>query len=89
MRSRGDDYVRDCQRASGDTLPQSVPGGPQPLPVPSEPNGRQWFDLGLVCFGEGRKPALATRYGYTWDYDKGRTPMATGPSYQRRTSMRR
>lgn len=22
--------------------------------------------------GEGRKPALATRYGDTWDYDKGR-----------------
>ena len=62
----------DCQRASANTLLQSVPGGPQPLPVPSEPNGRQWFDLGLVCFGEGRKPALATRYGYTWDYDKGR-----------------
>lgn len=63
----------DCRRAVGGatTLPQPVPGGPQPLPVQQRP-GQQWFDLGLVCFGEGRKPTLATRYGYTWDYDKGR-----------------
>lgn len=27
---------------------------------------------GLVCFGEGKRPTLATRYRYTWDYDKGR-----------------
>lgn len=66
--------VPDCRRPAGGptTLPQPVPGGPQPLPVPSQRPGQQWFDLGLVCFGEGRKPAFATRYGYTWDFDRGR-----------------
>ncbi|OYW45433.1 MAG: hypothetical protein B7Z08_09965 [Sphingomonadales bacterium 32-68-7] len=50
---------------------------PLPQPVPSAAGSRpgsdeHWFDLGLVCFGEGARPTLATRYGYTWDYDKGR-----------------
>lgn len=60
----------DCQKDNGTatTLPEPVPGGPQPMPVPQQ----QWFEIGLVCFGEGRKPALASRYGYTWDYDSGR-----------------
>lgn len=63
----------DCQRAGASTLPQPVSGGPRPLPVEPQRQGeRPWFDLGLVCFGEGRKPAIANRYGYTWDYDKGR-----------------
>ncbi len=60
----------DCGKegAFATTLPQPVTGGPQPMPV----SGQHWFDLGLVCFGEGQRPTLATRYGYTWDYDKGR-----------------
>ncbi len=64
----------DCRQAVAGptTLPQYVPGGPQQLPVPAQRPGQQWFDLGLVCFGEGQKPALATRYGYAWDYDRGR-----------------
>ena len=28
--------------------------------------------LGLVCFGEGQRPALATRYGYSWNPDRDR-----------------
>lgn len=41
-------------------------------PVPSIGDGQHWFDIGLICFGEGKRPTVATRYGYTWDYDKGR-----------------
>jgi hypothetical protein len=26
----------------------------------------------LVCFGEGQKPAVATRYGWSWNYDRDR-----------------
>jgi hypothetical protein len=62
----------DCRRAEASTLPQPVPVGPRPVPLPSQPGSQPWFDIGLVCFGEGRKPTLATRYGYTWDYEKGR-----------------
>lgn len=55
----------DCEKhsASADPLPTAAPAA-QP--------GEQWFDLGLICYGEGKRPAAATRYGYTWDYDKGR-----------------
>lgn len=57
----------DCRQASG------RPGTPPPLTPPSAQRPDQpWFNLGLVCFGEGQKPALATRYGYAWDYDQGR-----------------
>lgn len=64
----------DCKQSPGrpTTLPQPVPGGPQPMPVPSQGAGQPWFDLGLVCFGEGQRPTLATRYGYSWDHDRGR-----------------
>lgn len=65
----------DCRRAGGSatTLPMPAPGGgPMPMPVPSTPADGQWFDTALVCFGEGQRPAFATRYGYTWDYNKGR-----------------
>jgi hypothetical protein len=58
----------DCGRSAGRPVP-----GPVPLPQPVPPQRQdQWFDLGLVCFGEGQKPALANRYGYSWDYDRGR-----------------
>lgn len=62
----------DCRQQAGgaSTLPMPDPGRPTPRP-PERPD-QSWFDLGLVCFGEGQRPALATRYGYTWDYDKGR-----------------
>lgn len=57
----------DCRQAAG------RPTTPPPPDQPSAPRpGQGWFDLGLVCFGEGQKPALATRYGYSWDYDRGR-----------------
>lgn len=51
----------DCRRTA-ELLP----------PGPSAGDGQRWFDIGLICFGEGRRPTAATRYGYTWDYDKGR-----------------
>ncbi len=41
------------------------------------------IDLGLVCFGDGQRPALATRYGWSWNdrrdrYDFGnRTELTT------------
>ncbi len=31
------------------------------------PGGRP-ISLGLICFGEGRKPAVANRYGWQWNY---------------------
>jgi len=48
--------------------------GPPPSATPSTgaPSGARWFDLGLICFGEGTRPTVATKYGYTWDYEKGR-----------------
>lgn len=59
----------DCRQTA--ERPATLPARPQ-----SESDGpsdsTRWFDMGLVCFGEGQKPTLATRYGYTWDYDKGR-----------------
>ncbi|MET0372609.1 MAG: hypothetical protein ABW039_14695 [Sphingobium sp.] len=52
----------DCRQTAASLAPAPMPGAaPQP-----------WFDIGLVCFGEGQRPALATRYGYSWDHDKGR-----------------
>jgi hypothetical protein len=38
--------------------------------------GGRRIDMGLVCFGEGRRPALAPRYGWSWNdrsdrYDYG------------------
>lgn len=55
----------DCQRQAAQ---------PTPLPAAAAPaqQGEHWFDLGLICFGEGQRPRAATTYGYTWDYDKGR-----------------
>lgn len=55
----------DCQR-------HSAPTNPHPATAPAAQSGERWFDLGLICYGEGQKPVAATRYGYTWDYDKGR-----------------
>lgn len=58
----------DCRRPA---LPISAqPGSAQG--GGTGPGGEHWFDIGLVCFGEGKRPTLATRYGYTWDFDKGR-----------------
>ena len=43
----------------------------------------QRFDLGLICFGDGQRPSVATSYGWTWDskrdrYDYGnRTALST------------
>jgi len=76
----------DCQRGGAQpaVLP-SRPGRPSTLPpqattlpappmrpMPVQPDGPAWFDVGLVCFGQGQRPTLASRYGYTWDYDQGR-----------------
>jgi hypothetical protein len=55
----------DCQAQPGQA---ATPAGA----APAAQQGEHWFDLGLVCFGEGQRPAAATRYGYTWDYEKGR-----------------
>jgi len=54
----------DCQAQSG--------GAAAAEAVPAGQAGGQWFDVGLICFGDGKRPASATSYGYTWDYDKGR-----------------
>ncbi|RZA29417.1 MAG: hypothetical protein EOP02_04585 [Proteobacteria bacterium] len=55
----------DCNRST-----------PVARPLPAQPpvanSGDHWFDIGLICFGEGKRPSLGTRYGYTWDSDKGR-----------------
>jgi hypothetical protein len=60
------DCDQDGDRAS------TLPAWPaRPIDVPSRPSN-DWFDLGLVCFGEGQRPRAATRYGYSWDYDRGR-----------------
>lgn len=55
----------DCRRTA-------TPPPAEPRPVPGAGDGQHWFDIGLVCFGEGKRPTTATRYGYTWDFDKGR-----------------
>ncbi len=64
----------DCRRspANATRLPQPIPDRPTNSPMPSPRPGQPWFDLGLVCFGEGRKPEMAVRYGYSWDYETGR-----------------
>lgn len=65
----------DCDQYAGQQgngRPTTLPAGPmRPIDVPSRPSDN-WFELGLVCFGEGQRPQLGTRYGYSWDYDKGR-----------------
>ncbi len=43
----------------------------------------QNVDLGLVCFGDGQRPGLATTYGYSWNsrtnrYDYGNRTEMTG-----------
>lgn len=38
---------------------------------PDWPGGRP-ISLGLVCFGEGQKPAAANRWGWQWNWDSGR-----------------
>lgn len=60
----------DCQRriGQGTTLPAPLPST---MAVPAQ-QASPWFDLGLICYGEGRRPQLATRYGYSWDANKGR-----------------
>ncbi|MBO9519628.1 MAG: hypothetical protein J7493_16330 [Porphyrobacter sp.] len=55
----------DCQR-------HSEPATQAPASQPQSQAGGHWFDIGLICFGEGQRPAAATRYGYTWDAEKGR-----------------
>ncbi len=65
----------DCRRGGGDR-----PGRPDrpdrpdygsPGPGGGMGGGRP-ISLGLVCFGEGQKPAVATRYGWQWNWDSGR-----------------
>lgn len=60
----------DCNEAHD--RPTTLPAGPvRPMSVPSE-SFAPAFDLGLVCFGEGQRPQLATKYGYNWDDKKRR-----------------
>ncbi|MGK6355143.1 hypothetical protein ACMGDH_07930 [Sphingomonas sp. DT-207] len=61
----------DC-RQQGRPLPAPVPSRPSEAtrPVPSWTH--EEIDLGLVCYGEGQRPTAATRWGYSWDYDKDR-----------------
>ncbi|WP_300116622.1 hypothetical protein [Sphingobium sp.] len=32
----------------------------------------QSVEIGLVCFGDGQRPGLENRYGWTWDHDRKR-----------------
>lgn len=46
----------------------------------------QDVDLGLVCFGDGQRPGVATTYGYTWNsrtrrYDYGNRTEMTGEQF--------
>lgn len=54
----------DCNHSLQQTRPSSRPA--------TASNEDRWFDIGLICYGEGQRPAVATRYGYFWDHDKGR-----------------
>ncbi|WP_237452331.1 hypothetical protein [Qipengyuania algicida] len=59
----------DCNQAQAQ--PATLPDGPvRPAPVPSDMAPA--FDLGLICFGEGQRPQLATKYGYTWNEKEAR-----------------
>jgi len=64
-----------------------APPPPPPPPVYGAGGGAlqvdgRAIDLGLVCFGDGQRPALATTYGWSWNsrrnrYDYGnRTEMS-------------
>lgn len=46
------------------------PGRPD-RPGGGWPGGRP-ISLGLMCFGEGQKPAAANRWGWQWNWDSGR-----------------
>ena len=60
----------DCGQAQA--RPTTLPDRPvRPMPVPSNQDTAA-SNLGLVCFGEGQRPQLATKYGYTWDDKKER-----------------
>jgi len=73
----------DCRRGGGDRDPNYRPDPGYRPDRPDRPGGGDsgWaggrqIDMGLVCFGEGQRPALATRYGWTWNdrrdrYDYG------------------
>ena len=46
----------------------------------------QYVDLGLVCFGDGQRPGVATTYGWTWNsrtnrYDYGNRTEMTGQQF--------
>jgi hypothetical protein len=61
----------DC-RVEATTLP-SGPIAPRPVGQSTRPVqswSHEQVELGLVCYGEGQKPGAATRWGYSWDYDK-------------------
>jgi hypothetical protein len=71
---------------AGAAIAQDTPGDRPD--AGGRPGEGQWaggrrIDLGLICYGEGQKPALATRYGWTWNdrrdrYDYGnRTELTT------------
>jgi len=77
----GGDYARDRDR---DYRPGYRPdiGYRPPAPVTAAPSYARddsamaasdpRFDLGLVCFGDGQRPGLATSYGWTWDSRRDR-----------------
>jgi len=79
----------DCrQRPANDYRPPrpDLPGSARPDADDRGPGqwaGGRRIDLGLICYGEGQKPTLATRYGWTWNerrdrYDYGnRTELTT------------
>ena len=77
----------DCRRSGGnrpgrpdwDNRPgrPDRPGWDNRPDRPDRPGGGSWpggrpISLGLICFGEGQKPAAANRWGWQWNWDRDR-----------------
>jgi len=73
----------DCRRWGGDRpgRPDRPGSGDRPGDRPDRPgwgggrpdwSGGRPVSLGLICFGEGQKPAAANRWGWQWNWDTNR-----------------
>jgi len=58
-------------RPDWDDRPDRPGWGDRPGGGPGWPGGRP-ISLGLVCFGEGQRPAAANRWGWQWNWNSGR-----------------
>lgn len=55
----------DCRGGDRPGRPDRPGGGP-------DWSGGRPISLGLICFGEGQKPAAANRWGWQWNWDSNR-----------------